>query len=180
MFQDDAIEQIVKRAKNVKEAFFQFHPSMRIVELFPECLEHLPYMEVTDRMPPYSGKFRRLKSLMLDSGVAMEEFNGGNENENDGQLIANILLANQEHLELLCLLLDRNETSLRFLPPNLKYLHVRLRGAHRYDSLGNTASRTIEMAVEQCPKLCGVEFFGFLGNRIIDSISRFEKFVFFN
>ena len=154
----------------MNEAFFQFHPSIRIVELFPECLEHLPYMEVTNGIP-YSGKFRRLKSLMLDSGVAMEEFN---DIENGGQLITNILRANQDHLELLCLLLDRNETSPRFLPPNLKYLHVRVR-AHRDN---NPASVTIERAAEQCPALCGVEFFGFLNDRIINSISRFEKLFF--
>ena len=110
--------------------------------------------------------------------MAMEEFNGGIENETDGQLITNILLANQEHLELLCLLLDRNETSPRFMPPNLKYLHVRLR-AHRYDSLDNPAAGMIERAAEQCPKLCGLEYFGFLNDRIINSISRFEKFVAF-
>ena len=60
------MKEIVKRAKNVREVFFGFNlePSMDVIEMLPECLEHLPYMRLSDS-EPYSGKFKRLKSLML-------------------------------------------------------------------------------------------------------------------
>ena len=48
-FQDDAIKAIIKRAGNAREVFFKFEPSEQIteiIEMLPECLEHLPYMEV--------------------------------------------------------------------------------------------------------------------------------------
>ena len=46
------------------EVIFQFKPSMQTIELLSESLEHLPYLELNDGVP-YSGKFRRLKSLRL-------------------------------------------------------------------------------------------------------------------
>jgi len=59
------MKEIIKRARNVKEVFFQFFkPSMEKIEKLPECLEHLPYMQLSDS-EPCSGKFKRLKSLML-------------------------------------------------------------------------------------------------------------------
>ena len=66
MFQDDAIKEIIKRATNVKEAFFDFWPlpSMRLIKMLPESLEHLPYLPL-GYWESYSGKFRRLKSLVL-------------------------------------------------------------------------------------------------------------------
>ena len=48
----------------MKEVYFEFDPSMRIIEMLPECLEHLPFLELNDD-EPYSGKFKRLKSLVL-------------------------------------------------------------------------------------------------------------------
>ena len=58
------MKEIIKRAKNLKEVFFGFTPSMRIVEMLPECLEHLPNL-VLENEATYSGKFKRLKSLKL-------------------------------------------------------------------------------------------------------------------
>ena len=62
--QDDAIKDILKRARNVKEVFFDFWPlpSIQIIELLPDSLEHLQFLELQDD-EQYSGKFRRLKSL---------------------------------------------------------------------------------------------------------------------
>ena len=49
----------------MREIFFKFFdPSMEIIEKLPECLEHLPYLQL-DEGESYSGKFRRLKSLRL-------------------------------------------------------------------------------------------------------------------
>ena len=48
----------------MKEVYFDFGPSMQVIEMLPECLEHHPFLELKDRVP-YSGKFRRLKSLVL-------------------------------------------------------------------------------------------------------------------
>ena len=49
----------------MKEVFFHFFkPSMQTIELLPESLEHLLYLKLNDD-EPYSGKFRRLKSLRL-------------------------------------------------------------------------------------------------------------------
>ena len=94
--------------------------------------------------------------------------------EDDSQATADILLANQDHLELLHLVISGNELVSHFLPPNLKFLRV---GRYRYHSNINPASTVIEMAAKQCPKLCGVVFYGTLSLRIINAISRFEKFV---
>ena len=59
------MKEVVKRARNVREVFFDFNrPSMEIIEMLPECLEHLPYLWLRDS-ETFSGKFRRLKSLML-------------------------------------------------------------------------------------------------------------------
>jgi len=65
--QPDAVNEIVKRATNVREVFFDFHwPQMQTIELLPEGLEHLPFLLVgAEDVPPYSGKFRRLKSLVI-------------------------------------------------------------------------------------------------------------------
>ena len=64
MFQDNDIKEILKRAKNVKEVLFKFPPLMRNIEMLPKSLEHLLFLSLKDRVP-YSGKFRRLKSLNL-------------------------------------------------------------------------------------------------------------------
>ena len=91
--------------------------------------------------------------------------------ENDPRAITNILLANQEHLELLCLdILHYEERDAVFLPPNLKYLCVCNNG-------NNVDQVLIELAAEQCPKLCGVELHELLTLRTINTISRFKKFV---
>ena len=63
-FQDDDIEEIIKRAKNVKEIYFDFDPSIQIIEVLPESLEHVPFLELKFG-ETYRGKFRRLKSLKL-------------------------------------------------------------------------------------------------------------------
>ena len=66
MLQDDIIKEILKRAKNVKEVFFEFGviPSMQIIEILPESLEHLPFLVLRDG-EAYSEKFKQLKSLNL-------------------------------------------------------------------------------------------------------------------
>ena len=95
------------------------------------------------------------------------------ERENNPQAVANILLANQHHLEHLRLELrdygERGDPLI--LPRNLKYLCV---FQTRHDDQDEVLS---ELAVEQCPKLCGFEFTGILALRTINAISRFEKFV---
>ena len=59
------MKEIIKRATNAKEVFFHFfRPPMQTIEMLPECLEHLPYMRLRDA-EPYSGKFERLKSLVI-------------------------------------------------------------------------------------------------------------------
>jgi len=63
--QDYAINEIVKRALNMKEVYFDFNPSIRVIEMLPESLEHLSSLQVRDELEPYIGKFRRLKSLWL-------------------------------------------------------------------------------------------------------------------
>ena len=92
---------------------------------------------------------------------------GYTERENHSQAITNILLANREHLELLRLnFLERPG----FLPPSLKYLRVR--------HCGNDDDEVLfELAAEQCPKLCGLEYYGLLTLRTINAILCFEKFV---
>ena len=93
--------------------------------------------------------------------------------ENDPRAITTILLANQEHLELLSLeLLYYDERDPVFLPPNLKYLCL---CKNQYDDYDDQV--LCEMAAEQCPKLRGVEFHDPLTIRTINAISRFEKFV---
>jgi len=97
------------------------------------------------------------------------------ERESVSQSIANILIANQHHLELLRLdLLPYIKRAPRFLPPNLKYLRV---NAFGYLTNTSPSSMVIELAAEQCPKLCGLEFYGRLVLQTITAISRFEKFV---
>ena len=61
------MKEIIKRAKNVKEVFFVgFDPSMEVIEMLPEHLEHLPYLQLGEGdEESYSRKFRRLKSLRL-------------------------------------------------------------------------------------------------------------------
>ena len=93
------------------------------------------------------------------------------ERENDPQAIANILRANQLHLEILHLELPHyDERDPAFLPPNLKYLCVMNQFDHGNQVLA-------EMAAEQCPKLYGLKLDGRLSLRTINAISRFEKFV---
>ena len=171
--------------------------------MLPESLVHLPFLVSSDA-ESYSGKFRLLKSLWLvDYGFdfcflfKFEYFVGclvricncillktllfirwGKREKNDNwQTISNILLANQQHLELLCLKLLHLDISIdgllmdRFLlPPNLKFLSVR---HNNYDVL----SMLLELTAEQCPKLCGLQYYGALTVRTINAISRFEKFV---
>ena len=70
------MKNIVKRAKNVREVFFEFEPSMQIIEMLPESLEHLPFLELKDD-EPYNGKFKRLNSLRLaDYGFDYFKFCG--------------------------------------------------------------------------------------------------------
>ena len=91
------------------------------------------------------------------------------ERENDTQAISNILLANQDHLELLRLKLHYYaERGHFFLPQNLKHLCV---------DNANDASMLSELAANQCPNLCGIDVRPKLTLRAIDAISRFEKFV---
>ena len=60
--------EIIKRATKVKEVFFEgFNPSMQVIEMLPDCLEHLSLLKLEDSKS-YSGKFRRLKSLNLYTG----------------------------------------------------------------------------------------------------------------
>ena len=105
------------------------------------------------------------------------------------QDITNILLANQQHLEFLCLELiflgyygysSSSEAryyfreSLQILPPNLKYLRL-----NEYPDDIDAAPLLFQLAAEQCPKLSGVEFYGHLTFGTINAISIFEKFVAF-
>ena len=62
------MKEIIKRATNVKEIFFEFNPSMQTIEMLPKSLEHHPYLQLKSG-EQYSGKFKRLKSLRLkDNG----------------------------------------------------------------------------------------------------------------
>ena len=90
---------------------------------------------------------------------------------NDSQAITDIIKANQQHLELLRLDLPRyDQRDPVFLPPNLKYLFASCNEPNGDELMS-------DLAAEQCPKLCGVEFHGKLTLRTINTIPRFEKFV---
>ena len=85
--------------------------------------------------------------------------------------VTNILRANQQHLEFLRLTIHHNDQrGPLFLPPNLKYLCASC-------DEDNGDELMIELAAEQCPKLCGIEVDDPLIVRTIAAISRFQKFV---
>ena len=89
--------------------------------------------------------------------------------EDDSQTISSILIANQDHLELLRLEYFYNaKRYLRFLPPNLKFLSVRNYGDDEV---------LFELAAKQCPRLRGVEYYDPFFPETFNAISRFEKFV---
>ena len=102
------------------------------------------------------------------------------EGEYDSQTITNILQANQQHLELLRLEFSSDEPFYPdrfFLPPNLKFLCVWHIDDYELYEWSGWEGWISEQAVDQCPKLCGLEFSGELTRWAIDTISRFEKFV---